>query len=174
MRKDLFLAIAGFVFLMGCGDTGNPPANNAAAPKWKAPYNLALTNQTRETSRTGVTLPAIGYTVTTKEWERRAALVIKFDASGAKKPQPGGDRLIMEPVDIPGSGGNLPSDYMNSADKQLAKMLSDRCMNGTVKINMAIARSSIRPNAEDAEINSKLLSDWLPAEVVFKNPHPKC
>ncbi len=53
-------------------------------------------------------------------------------------------------------------------------MLADRCMNGTVKINLAIVRSSIRPNAEDAEINSKLLSDWLPAEVTFKNPHPKC
>ena len=174
MRKGLFLAIAGFALLTGCGDMGNPPTNQAAAPKFKAPYHLALTNEAREPGKTGVTLPAIGYTVATKDWERRAALVIRFDASGATKPQPGGDRLIMQPVDIPGSGANLHSDYMNSADKQLAKMLSDRCMNGTVKINLAIVRSSIRPNAEDAEINSKLLSDWLPAEVVFKNPHPKC
>ncbi|UWZ85938.1 hypothetical protein [Occallatibacter riparius] len=174
MRRDLFLAIAGFVILMGCGGTGNPPTNDTATPKWKAPYRLALTDQTRETSKTGVTLPAIGYTVATKDWERRAALVVRFDASGAMKPQPGGDRLIMAPVDIPGSGGNFPSEYMTSADKQLAKMFADRCMNGTVKINLAIVRSSIRPNAEDAEINSKLLSDWLPAEVVFKNPHPKC
>ena len=89
-------------------------------------------------------------------------------------PQPYNDRLILEPVDTPGPGGNLPDSYMNSVNQKLGKMLADRCMKGTVKLSVALVRSSIRPNADDAEINTKLLSDWLPAEVVFKNLHPKC
>jgi hypothetical protein len=39
---------------------------------------------------------------------------------------------------------------------------------------VALARSSLSPNAADSEVDEKRLSDWLPIEVVFKNPHPKC
>jgi len=41
-------------------------------------------------------------------------------------------------------------------------------------LNVAIARSSLSNRARDAEIDSKRLSDWLPIEIDFKNPHPKC
>jgi hypothetical protein len=37
-----------------------------------------------------------------------------------------------------------------------------------------LVRSSLAPQAGDAEINQKRLSDWLPIDVVFKNPHPTC
>lgn len=174
MRKGIFLVIAGLAFLAGCGDVGNKPLNETAAPKWKPPYHLEFATQARKASPAGVTLPAISYKADTKEWERRAALVVRFDASGVKGDEPSKDRLILAAVDIPGTGGNLPSDYMDLADKELGKMLAERCMKGTVKVNMALARSSIRPAAEDAEIKAKLLSEWLPTEVVFKNPKPKC
>jgi hypothetical protein len=47
-------------------------------------------------------------------------------------------------------------------------------MKGKIKITVALARSSLQSTAEDAEVDAKRLSDWLPVEVVFKNPHPKC
>jgi hypothetical protein len=45
---------------------------------------------------------------------------------------------------------------------------------GKVKVSVALVRSSINPQADDAEVAAKRLSDWLPVEVVFKNPHAKC
>jgi hypothetical protein len=39
---------------------------------------------------------------------------------------------------------------------------------------VVLARSSLSSQAGDAEINAKRLSDWLPIELVFKNPHPHC
>jgi hypothetical protein len=47
-------------------------------------------------------------------------------------------------------------------------------MNGKVKISVVLVRSSLAPQATDAEINQKRLSDWLPVEAMFQNPHPKC
>jgi len=47
-------------------------------------------------------------------------------------------------------------------------------MKGKIKLSVAIARSSLSPQADDAELNEKRLSGWLPLEVEFKNPHPKC
>jgi len=52
--------------------------------------------------------------------------------------------------------------------------LADRCMKGKVKVSVALVRSTIRPDPDETEINAKRLSDWVPAEVAFKNPHPKC
>lgn len=176
MRKSIFLAIAGlgWAFLAGCGEMGNTPLTDSAAAKWKPPYHLELGTLATKPNPAGVTLPPLSYKADTKEWERRAALVVRFDGSGGKNDQPAKDRVILAAVDIPGTGGNLPSDYLDAADKQLGKVLAERCMKGTVKLNLALVRSSIRPDAEDAEIKAKLLSDWLPAEVAFKNPHPKC
>lgn len=174
MRNGAFVGLTAAVLIAGCGDTGNKPYTDPAAAKYKAPYHLEFATQAREPGPAGVTLPAISYKSDTKDWERRAALVVRFDASGVKNDQPAMDRVIMPAVDIPGTGGNLPSSYMDLADKALGKMLAERCMKGTVKINAALVRSSIRPNADDPEIKSKLLSEWLPGEVVFNNPHPKC
>jgi hypothetical protein len=39
---------------------------------------------------------------------------------------------------------------------------------------LALAKSSLDPHAGIAQVDAKRLSDWLPIEIVFKNPHPKC
>ena len=65
---------------------------------------------------------------------------------------------------------------MDQADVKLGKLLAGYCYKGTVKVSLVLVRSSIKPEPNDAEIDAKRLSDWLPVEVVFKNPnlHPKC
>jgi hypothetical protein len=82
--------------------------------------------------------------------------------------------MIMPPVDIAGAEGTLPAEYMNLADKDLSRLLGAYCIKGKVKISVALARSSLAPLASDAEVDAKRMSDWMPIEVVFKNPHPKC
>ena len=84
------------------------------------------------------------------------------------------DQMIMAPVDISGAEGTLPADYMDAADKGLSRFLGAYCMKGKIKISVAIARSSLSSQAGDAELDAKRLSDWLPIEVVFRNPHPAC
>jgi hypothetical protein len=100
--------------------------------------------------------------------------VVRFDSSSVKKDTPVMDQMIMAPVDISGAEGSLPDDYMDLTDKNLARLLTAYCMKGKVKVTVAFARSSLSPQANDAEINAKRLSDWLPIEAPFKNPHPKC
>jgi hypothetical protein len=84
------------------------------------------------------------------------------------------NQMIMGPVDISGAEGSLPADYMNLADQGLSRFLGAYCIKGKVKISVALARSSLSNQADDDEVNEKRLSDWLPAEVAFKNPHPGC
>lgn len=175
MRKGILLAIAGLVFLTGCGNQGNKASNVPVVPKWKGPaYRLAFDTKEGKPNPAGVTIPIIKFTANPDELERRATLVVRFDPSGAKTGGPVMDQLIMAPVDIAGTAGALPADYMATADKALAKLLGAYCMKGKIKINVLLARSSLTPQAGDAEINEKRLSDWLPIEVVFKNPHPTC
>ena len=100
--------------------------------------------------------------------------MVRFDATGAKSSGPIGNQMILGPVDIKGTDGALPADYMSLADKELARYLGAYCMKGKIKITVALAQSSLQSTAEDAEVDAKRLSDWLPVEVVFKNPHPKC
>lgn len=174
MRKGFMLAIAGTVFLASCGDMGNYPANAPAVTKSKPPYHLDFETKVIKPNPTGVTLGAVSYTGNPKALERRAALVVKFDGSGVKNDQPAKDRLVMAPVDIPGTGGTLPAGYMDEADAKLAKLLAGYCFKGTAKVSLALVRSSIKPEPSDTEIDAKRLSDWLATEVLFKNPHPKC
>ena len=174
MRKRIILAIAGLAFLEGCGNLGNKPYETPDTSKWKAPYVLEFDTKAVKPNPAGVTLPGISYTAKTKALERRAALILRFDAAGAKSDQPGKNQMIMAPVDIPGTAGTLPANYMDTADKGLAKLLAAYCAKGKVKVNVALVRSSIKPDADDAEINAKRLSEWVPTEVEFKNPHPKC
>jgi hypothetical protein len=63
---------------------------------------------------------------------------------------------------------------MEAANKDLSRFLGAYCAKGKVKLSLAVARSSLGDHPSDAELNSKLLSAWLPIEVAFKNPHPKC
>ena len=84
------------------------------------------------------------------------------------------NKMIMAPVDIKGAEGALPADYMDLASKDLSRFLGAYCLKGKIKISVALARSSLTSQAGDAEVDNKRLSDWLPAELEFKNAHPKC
>ena len=84
------------------------------------------------------------------------------------------DQMVMGAVDIPGSEGALPADYVDKASTDLSNMLVAYCVRGKVKISVALTHSSIPLNASDDQINARRLSDWTTIELVFKNPHPKC
>ncbi|MGA2672460.1 MAG: hypothetical protein ABSE99_04455 [Terracidiphilus sp.] len=179
MRKSIILAICsaicGLAFLTGCGSQGNKASGIPIEPKWKgAPYRLAFDAKATKPNPAGVTIPGIKYTANPDAQETRAVLVVRFDASGATKQGPLLNRMIMNPVDIPAAEGTLPADYIGTADKALSTVLGAYCMKGKIKIEVALARSSINSQAGDAEIDAKRLSDWTPVEVEFKNPHPKC
>jgi hypothetical protein len=178
VRKGILLAIGGLVFLAGCGGQGSKAPSDEA--KWKgAPYRITFDTRDVKPNPAGISIPVIDYTADPEALERRATLVVRFDAAGAKpsqtaQGQPLTDQMIMAPTDISGAAGSLPASYMDAADRGLAKLLAAYCMKGTVKITVALVRSSVSPQAKDAELNDKRLSDWMPIELEFKNPHPKC
>ena len=175
MRKVIILAIGGLVLLAGCGNQGDKSAGIPVGPKWKgAPYRLAFDTQATKPNKAGVTIPGIKYTANPDALERRAILVVRFDASAATKSGPLMNQMISYPVDISGAEGSLPADYMQSADEGLSRFLGTYCVKGKIKISVALARSSIARTATQDEVDAKLLSDWVPIEVEFKNPHPKC
>jgi hypothetical protein len=94
-------------------------------------------------------------------------------ASGADK-EPVDELLIGNAVDIHGTDGTLPDDYLAGAKKGLSDYLESHCLNGKVNLRVALARSSLNPHATVAETDNKRLSDWMPLEFVYKNPHSKC
>ena len=181
MRKDIvlvtvgFVAIVGFALFLGCGKQDDKAAGIPVGPKWKgAPYRLAFDTKAGKPNPAGVTIPVVKFTANPEELETRATLVVRFDTSNAAKKGPTMNRMIMAPVDIHGAEGALPADYMADAGKGLSTFLGAYCIKGKVKINVALAKSSLSSQAGDAEVDEKLLSDWLETEVEFKNPHPKC
>jgi hypothetical protein len=175
MRKGILLAIGGLAFLAGCGNQPDKASKVPVEPGWKgAPYRLAFDTQAAKPNPAGVAIPGIKYTANPDALERRALLVVRIDTSGVTKSGPLMDQMIMPPVDIAGAEGTLPAEYLNLADKDLSKLLEAYCIKGKVKIFVALARSSLAPLAVDTEVDAKRMSDWMPIEVVFKNPHPKC
>ncbi len=169
------LAMGGMAILAGCGSQGDKASNVPIEPKWKgASYHAVFDAQPAKPNPEGVTIPTIKFTANPDALETRASMVVRFDASGAKTSGQVMDQVMIGPFDISGAEGAVPADYMNQADQGLARLLGAYCMKGKVKISVALTRSSLSPQAGDAEINAKRLSDWLPLEVVFKNPHPKC
>lgn len=175
MKKRIVIALGALALLTGCSNQGNKASNAPAEPKWKgAPYHLAFDTRAAKPNPAGVTIPAIQYTANPEALERRVILVLHFDASGVAKEGPIANQMVMSPVDISGAEGALPADYMDLADKELAKYLGAYCVKGKVKLNVALATSSLTRQAGEAELDAKRLSDWTPIEVVFKNPHPKC
>jgi hypothetical protein len=174
VTKGFLLATVAFAFLAGCGNQSNQ-TNTSATPKWKGePYRIAFGTSPAKPNPSGFTIPPIKYTANPDALETRADLVIQFDSSSVKRDTLVMDQMIMAPVDISGTDGALPADYLDTASKDLAKQLGSYCMNGKIKIAVALARSSISITATDEQVNAKRLSDWLPIELVFKNPHPKC
>lgn len=168
------LALAGVTLLAGC-NMGNDAPKVPAKPKWPgAAYHLSFDTKAEKPNPAGVTIPDIKYVANPEALETRATLVVRFDASAVKKDGPVSNQMVMGPVDIANAEGSLPAEYMDAADKGLATFLKAYCLHGKIKLTVALARSSLSSRPGDAELNNKRLSDWMPIEVDFKNPHPKC
>lgn len=178
MKKGILFAsiltFAALAFLAGCGPAGNEPGI-VIPPKWKgAPYRLTFGAPPAKPNKSGLTIPAINFTANPEMLETRADLVVQFDASGGKDPQPDMKQMVVGAVDIRGAQGGLPADYLETASQDLATTLAGHCIKGKVKISVALARSSIPLNATQNQIDTHRLSDWTPIEIEYKNPHPKC
>ncbi len=175
MRKGILLAMAALLLLAGCGNEGDKSAGIPVQPKWKgAPYRLAFDAKAAKPNPTGITIPPVKFTANPDALETRALLVMRFSSAAAADQGQAEHRMIGGPVDIHGEEGTLPADYMDRASKGLTDYLGAYCIQGKVNLSVALARSSLNPQAGDAEVDAKRLSDWLPTEVVFKNPHSKC
>ena len=175
MRKGIiFTAIAALAFLAGCKSQQNAPGI-PVPPKWQgAPYHISFGALPAKPNPAGVTLPPVKWTANPEMLQTRGDLVILVDLSAVKKVSPVADLLIVGATDIPGAQGALTADYMDVASKQLANMLAAYCIKGKVKVSVALVPSSLPLGASDDLVNDQRLSDWLPTEIVFKNPHPKC
>jgi hypothetical protein len=173
MRKGIILAIGGLLLLAGCGSQ-DKGAGIPVGPKWKGePYRLAFDNKAAKPNPTEITIPPINFTANPDALVTRVLLVLKVNASGADAA-PVEKLLIGNAVDIKGANGTLPADYLDRAKKGLSEYLETNCMKGKVDVSVALARSSLVPTATVAQADDKRLSDWLPIELVYKNPHSKC
>ena len=175
MRKGIILVIGGLLLLAGCGNEGNKGAGIPIQPKWKGlPYRLAFETKAGKPNPSGITIPAVKFTANPEDLEKRAVLVMRFHAAGAEGKEPVEHRMIGAPVDIHGDEGTIPEDYMDRASKGMADYLGAYCIQGKVSLSVALARSSLNPQGGDGEVDAKRLSDWVPTEIAFKNPHLKC
>lgn len=167
-------SIVALAFVAGCGNQNQAPAA-PAPPKWQgAAYHIAFGDAPAKPNPAGLTIPPIKFTANPNALERRVDLVVQFDTSQVKRDEPVMSKMVMAPVDISGTEGALPADYVDAASKELAKMLGAYCMKGKIKMSVALVQSTIPLEATDDQVNTKRLSDWLPIELAFKNPHPKC
>jgi hypothetical protein len=175
VRNAIIVAIGALALLTGCSNQSDKATGIPVGPKWKGlPYRLSVDAKAPAPNKAGITIPTIKYSANPDALETRATMVVRFDSSGAKTDKPITDQMIIGPFDISGTDGVLPADYMDTADQGLARLLGAYCMKGNVKLSVSIARSSLSPQAADAELDAKRLSDWLPITTLFKNPHPKC
>ena len=175
MRKGILVAIGGLAFLAGCGNQGDKASGIPVGPKWKGPaYRIAFDTKAAKPSPEGITLPAINFTADPDALERRATLVVRYDSSGVKTNDLIINQVILAPFDVSGAEGTVPAEYMELADKGLAQLTGAYCMKGKVKVTVALARSSLSPQAGDAEINEKRLSDWVTTEVAIGKPKKGC
>lgn len=173
MRKAIIAAIGGVALLAGCGSPDK--GSIQVQPKWKgAPYHLAFGAQPAKANPAGITIPAVKFTANPDALETRAVLVVRFDATGAAGKGEIANRLIGAPVDIHGTDGALPADYVDKASKGLTDYLGNYCLQGKVNVSVALARSSLSPTAGEAEVEAKRISDWLPLDATYKGRHSKC
>lgn len=170
------LMLGGLGLLAGCENGGGKAAGIPVQPKWKGePYRIAFdTKATAKPNPAVIQLPAVKFTANPEALETRALLVMRFSAAPKGAEEPVMHRMIGAPVDIKGEEGTLPADYMDRASKGLAEYLAAYCVQGKVNLSVALARSSLNPQAGDGEVDAKRLSDWLPTEVEYKDPHSKC
>ncbi|MFZ0306140.1 MAG: hypothetical protein WAL75_25880 [Terracidiphilus sp.] len=174
MKTGIIFLAGALLLLAGC-NSGNQASNVPQTPKWKGPpYRVAFDTKPVKPNPAGITLPGIKFTANPDDLETRADLVVQVDTSGVKQATSQPDMMIMAPTDISGSEGSLSADYVDLTSKQLGQMMKGYCMNGKVKLSVALAKSSLNMTSTDDQINDKRMSDWTPIELVFKNPHPKC
>jgi hypothetical protein len=174
VSRGVILAI-GLVLLTGCGNQGNKSSGVSVEPKWKgAPYRLTLDTKASKPNQAAITIPPVKYTANPDALETRAVLVMRFAGPAAPDTDPVNHLMIGLPVDVRGEQGSLPAGYLDQASKGLTDYVVAHCIQGNVKISLALARSSVKPLAQDAEVDAMRLSDWTPFETVFKKPHSKC
>jgi hypothetical protein len=175
VKKGIHLAIGGLLLLAGCSSAGNKGAGIPIEPKWKGlPYRLAFDTKAANPSPSGVDIPVVKFTANPEALETRAVLVLKFSAPAAANQEPDAHLMIGTAVDIHGPEGTLPDDYMERARKGLSDYLETYCLKGKVNLSVALARSSLNPQAGIELVNPKRLSDWLPLDIVYKPHHSKC
>jgi hypothetical protein len=175
VRRAIVLTIGAAILMAVCGCQGNKTAGIPIEPKWKgAPYRLAADKGTAKPRPTGISLPAVKFTANPDSLETRVVMVVHFDTSGAPDTGQPMNRLVLAPVDIHGAEGTLPADYVDGASKSLSEFLGAYCPKGKVTLYLALARSSLNPQAGETDVEAKRLSDWLPVEMDFKNPPAKC
>jgi hypothetical protein len=173
------LATGALALLSGCGPQ-DKNSGIALKPKFTGPpYHLSLGAPPAKPDKSGLTIPpvqsAADPNAPSDALTTRAILVVRIDTSSLKsKGTMTMDQIIMGAVDIPGTDGALPADYMDATDQGLATLLEEYCVKGNVKISVALAQSSLSSTAGDAQIDDKRITDWLPIDLVFKNPHPGC
>jgi hypothetical protein len=159
------------VLLAGCGSSAD---KNAGIPvnKWKGlPYRIALDKPTAKPNPAAINLPPIKFTANPDALETRTVLVIKFDVPGAKNQEQPEHHMIAAPTDIKGEEGSLSADYLTRASKDLTEYLASYCADGKVTMSVALGRSSLSPQAGEAEIERKRLSDWVQTDAAIKKPH---
>jgi hypothetical protein len=179
LNKSILFAIAALALLAGCGpqdkNSGIPVKPKFSGP----PYHLALAAPPAKASKAGITIPPIKYTADPNappdSLDKRAILVVRIDTASLKsKGTMTMNQIIMGAVDLPGTDGALSAGYMDATDQSLATLLEEYCVKGKVKVTVALTRSTLSSTAGDAEIDNKRLTDWLPIDLVFKNPLPGC
>ncbi|MGB0065316.1 MAG: hypothetical protein WBP85_12790 [Terracidiphilus sp.] len=172
MKTAIVVAFGALVLLTACQD--NSPKIQIP-PKWPgAAYHLSFGPAPAKPNVAGLTIPPIKWDANPDMVESRADLVVQFDTSKAKSDGPVMNFMTMAAVDINGAQGALPADYVDRASTDLSKMLTAYCINGKVKISVALTRSSLAMNPTGDQIDAKRLSDWTPIELDFKNPQKKC
>lgn len=172
MKIGIVLTFGALAFVAGCK---NQSAEIHIPPKWQgAPYHITFGQAPAKANPAGLTIPQIKFKANPDAAETRADLVVEFDSSVVKSKGAVMDQLAMGAVDVHGTEGALPDDYVAQASTSLAKMLSAYCVNGKVKISVALTRSSLPMNPTSDQIDDKRMSDWTPIVLDFKNPIKKC
>jgi hypothetical protein len=168
MKRGVFLAMGtiaigtvamgGLLLLAGCGSSGNKPAGIPAQPKWKgAPYRLAFDAKAAKPRPDGINIPAVKFTANPDAiWRHAPFWCCEFTAAGTTNSAAAEHLMIGTGVDIKGDEGTLPEDYMDLARKGLAGYLETYCVKGKVDLSVALARSSLSPQAGIDDVDPKL------------------
>ena len=170
MKKAVILAFGALLFLVGCKSQANSDTIHLQSQWQGQPYHIAFDTKATKPSPAGITIPDIKYTANPQALENRACLIVRFDPSVVKKSESVMNQIVMGPVDMHGTAGALPADYMEVTDQSLAKLLNVYKVKGKVKVSVMLAMSSISSQPGNDEIAENQLSDWMSTDLVY-TPH---